>query len=153
MRATAPLRSRVLMRPEGARSDPKKIGVVADDEDVVVFHQAADQVLELLHPGFGGQTFGYLDFAVVAGLSADQRCGLERALERAGDDAVELDIESAEKDADEDALLLAFFVEGPFYIDLGVGAARARAGMAKNVEIHGWNAGSVLQSSVGEALT
>jgi hypothetical protein len=78
---------------------------------------------------------------------------LERALERAGDDAVELDIESAEKAADEDALLLAFFVEGPLDVDPGVGAACARAGMAKYVQIHGWNAGSVLQSSVGEALT
>ena len=77
---------------------------------------------------------------------------MQRALERAGDDAIELHIQSAEKTADEDALLLAFFVEGAFDIDFGVGAARARAGMAKNVEIHGWNAGSVLQSSVGEVF-
>jgi hypothetical protein len=34
-------------------------------------------------------------------------------------------------------LLLAFLVEGPFYVNSRIGAARAGAGMAKDVQIHG----------------
>jgi hypothetical protein len=62
---------------------------------------------------------------------------LQGALEGARDDAVELHIKGAEEAADEEALLLAFFVEGALDVDNGVGAACARAGMAKNVEVHG----------------
>jgi hypothetical protein len=62
---------------------------------------------------------------------------LKGAFERARDDAVELDVEGAQETADEEALLLAFLVEGAFYVNSRIGAARAGAGMAKDVQIHG----------------
>jgi hypothetical protein len=34
-------------------------------------------------------------------------------------------------------LLLALLVEGAFYVNNGIGAACAGAGMAKDVEVHG----------------
>ena len=74
-RATAPLRSRVLMRPAGGEQrseEDGEIGIVAHDEDVVVFHQVADEVLKLLHASFGRKSFGYFDLAVVTGFRADQ---------------------------------------------------------------------------------
>ena len=122
---------------EERSEESREIGIVADDEDVVVFVETADEVVKLLHGGFGREGIGDVDFAFVAGFSADQRGSLQGALEGAGDDAVELDIQSAEESADEEALLLAFLIEGAFDIDDGVGAASARAGMTKNVEIHG----------------
>ena len=123
-------------RQERSEEDGE-IRVVADDQDVFVLVETADEVVKLLHGGFRRESFRDLDFAFVAGFGADQRGGLQGALERAGDDAVELNIESAEKAADEEALLLAFLIEGAFDVDGGVGAASARAGMTKNVEIHG----------------
>ena len=123
-------------RGEQGSKEGGESGIVPDDENVLVFIQTADKVEEFLHGGFGSEGFGDFDFAVVAGFGADQRGGLEGALEGAGDDAVELDIQGVEEAADEKALLLSFLIEGPLDIYNGVGAACSRAGMTKNIEIH-----------------
>lgn len=115
----------------------REVGIVADDEDVVVFLEAADEVVEFRDPGFGREGVGDLDFAVVPGFVGDQRGGLQSALEGAGGDSVELHVEAAQELADENRLLLAFLIEGAFYVNNGIGAARAGAGVAKDVEIHG----------------
>ena len=51
--------------------------------------------------GVGRERIGDVDFGVVAGFVAYERGGLQGTLERAGDDAIELHVERAEKSADQ----------------------------------------------------
>jgi hypothetical protein len=50
----------------------------------------------------------------IAGLGADQRCGLKAAFERARDDEVELDVQCVQYMSELEAVLFALFVEGAF---------------------------------------
>jgi len=145
--AFAEARADAARRREERSEEDGEVGIVADDKDVVVAGEAADEILKLLHGGVGSEGFRDFDFAFVTGFGADERSGLQGALERARYDAVKLDIEGVEEAADEEALLLAFFIEGALDIDEGVRAPCARAGMAKNIEIHGAKAGGVVLSS------
>ncbi len=64
---------------------------------------------------------------------AHERRGLRRALQRAGDHCVDLDIESGERAADKAALLDAFFIEGALFIFFGTDKAFAGAGVPQEI--------------------
>ena len=78
------------------------------------------------------------DLGVVADLRAHQRGRLQCALERAGDDQIELNLQGVQVPADQQALLLAFLVEGTFDVDQRIRAADSGAGMTKDIKVHGF---------------
>ena len=121
---------------ERAKKDGK-IGVVPNDQDVVIAVETADHLVEGGDAGVGAECFRDEDSGVIAGFGADERSGLERALERAGDDEIKLYIQGIEVAADEQTLLLALLVEWAPDVNEGICAARSGAGVAKDVEIHG----------------
>jgi hypothetical protein len=65
---------------------------VADHKEVFTFGVVAEELLEVSEGGFWSEGSGLQDPGFVAGLGADERCGLEAALEGARDDEVELDV-------------------------------------------------------------
>ncbi len=88
------------------------VGVVADDEDVFGGGAVAQKALELGEGGGGSERGGDEDLLLVAGLGGDELGGLLRALEGAGDDEVEVELESVEDVGELEALGLAVLVEG-----------------------------------------
>ena len=76
------------------------------------------------------------DLGFVAGLGADERGGLEAALERAGDDEVELNVQGVQDMGELEAVFFAFLIEGALE-RRGLGCTPdAGAGVAKDEEIH-----------------
>ena len=62
----------------------------------------------------------------VAGLGADEGGGLEAALERAGDDEVELNVQRVQDVSELEAVLLAFLVERALEVEEWIGARGRR---------------------------
>ena len=110
----------------------RDVGVVAYDEDVLGGGVLAQEALELREGGGGGERIGDDDFLLVAGLGGDELGGLLAALERAGDDEVEAEIEGVEDVGELEALGLAVFVEGTLDVEYRIGAAKTRAGVAED---------------------
>ena len=77
-------------------------------------------------PGLGTQRVFLDQLALVAHFISDQRGGLHSALERAGDDDVDLHAERGQSAADVAALLDAVFVERALFVFL---VARAQASL------------------------
>jgi len=90
---------------------------VADEEEVLALGALAEEVLEVFEGCFGGERGGVEDLGFVAGLGADERGGLEAALERAGDDEVELDVQGVEHMRELEAVLFACLIEGAFGVE------------------------------------
>jgi hypothetical protein len=109
---------------------------MADEEEILASGALAEKILEVAQGGFGGEGGGDLDFGFVAGLGAYEGGGLEAALEWAGDDAVELYVQSVQHMGKLKAVFFAFLVEWALEVEKWVGAADASAGMAENVKIH-----------------
>jgi hypothetical protein len=109
---------------------------VADEEEVLAFGALAEKFLEVFEGGFGGEGGGVQDLGLVAGLGADERCGLETALKGAGDDQVELDVQRVEHMSELETVLLAFFVEWAFGVEERIFARLTGAGVAKYIQIH-----------------
>ena len=66
---------------------------MADDEKIFAFIALAEELLEIFESRFRGEGGGVENLRFVAGLGAYERGGLEAALERAGDNEVELDVQ------------------------------------------------------------
>jgi hypothetical protein len=113
-----------------------EVRVVADNEEILAFGVFAKESLKVFEGGFGGERGGVQDLGFVASLGADERCGLEAALEGAGDDQIELDVQRIQHVSELEAVLLAFFIERAFEVEQRIGAWLAGAGVAKNVQIH-----------------
>ena len=79
-----------------------------------------------MESGFGGERGGVEDLRFVAGLGADERGGLQAALEWAGDDEVELDVQGVQDMGELEAVALAFLVEGALEVEGGIGRAECR---------------------------
>ena len=75
-------------------------------------------------------------FCFVAGFGGDELGGLLAALEGAGDDEVEAELEGVEDVGELQALGLAVLVEGTLDVEERIGAAEAGAGVAEDEEIH-----------------
>jgi hypothetical protein len=109
---------------------------VADEEEVLTFGALAEKLLEVFESGVGGECGGVQDLGFVASLGADERRGLEAALEGAGDDQVELDVQRVQHVSELEAMLLALFIERAFGVEERIAARLAGAGVAKNIQIH-----------------
>ena len=95
-----------------------------------------EEALELWIGRARREGVGDEDGGLVAGLGADELCGLQAALERAGDDEIEVDRQRAEDVREVDAVALAVLVERAFDVNDGIGAACASTGVAKDKQIH-----------------
>ena len=84
----------------------------------------------------GRKGVGRFDACVIRDFSPNQRRGLERALQRAGDDEVEVNLERAQIAADNETLQLALFIEWALDVNNRVCATGAGAGVPKNIEVH-----------------
>jgi len=114
----------------------RDVGVMADDHHVLVGGGLVEKTLELWPGGVGGEGVGDEDGSLVAGLCADELGRLETALERTGDDEIEVDGECVEDVRELQALTLAVFVERTFDVNGRIGAARAGTGVAKKEQVH-----------------
>ncbi len=137
-RAIEPLRSRMLaglVAAEGTRSVPRKsvrLGLWPTTRRFSAWAQSRRSFWKSLEGGGGGESVGLEDLGLVAGLGADKGGGLEAALEGAGDDEVELNVEGVEDVGELEAVPLALLVEGPLGVEDRVGSARSGAGVAKD---------------------
>ena len=113
-----------------------EVGVVADDQQVLVAGVLAQQLAELGEGGVGGKRGGGEDFGLVSHLGADERGGLHAALQGAGDDEVELELHGVEDMGKLEAVALAVLVEGALVVEDRVDALYAGAGVTENVEVH-----------------
>jgi len=113
-----------------------EVGIVSDDEQVLVAGELAQKLLELGEGGVGRERGGGEDFGLVAHLGADERGGLHGALQGAGDDEVELELHGVEDMGELEAVALAVLVEGTLVVEDGIGALHAGAGVAQDVEVH-----------------
>jgi len=113
-----------------------EVGIVADDEQVLVAGVLAQKLLELGEGGVGSERGGGEDFGLVAHLCADERGGLHGALQGAGDDEVELELHGVEDMGELEAVALAVLVEGTLVVEDRVGALHAGAGVAQDIEVH-----------------
>lgn len=109
---------------------------MADDKEVFDGFVLVEELLEVGQGGGGGEGAGEQDLGLVAGLGAEERGGLEAALEGARDDEIELDLEVGDDVRELEAVALAVAVEGSFDVEEGVGPAGAGTGMAKDEQIH-----------------
>ncbi len=95
-----------------------------------------EELLEVFEGGFGGERVGGQDLGFVAGLGADERGGLEAALEGAGDDEVELDVQGVQDVRELETVLLAFFIEGALEVECRIRAPQTGTGVSKDKQIH-----------------
>ena len=110
---------------------------MADDEQILVVGSTrARSLWKSLRVASGARAVECRICDFVAGLGADERCGLEAALEGAGDDEVELDVQGVQHVRELEAVLLAFFVEGALDVEEGIRTSESGAGVSKNIEIH-----------------
>ena len=109
---------------------------MADHQNVVIGRERCDQSLEAGDGTRRRNRVRDLNLAVVSHFCAHQRGGLQCALERAGDDQVELNPQGVQVPGNQQALLLAFFVERTLDVNGGVCAADTGARMSKNVKVH-----------------
>ena len=105
---------------------------MAYEEEVLAFGALAEELLEVSEGGFGGERGGVKDLGFVAGLGSDEGGCLEAALEGAGDDEVELDIQCIQYVCEVEAVVFAIFIEWAFEVEVGVGAADTRTGVPKD---------------------
>ncbi len=84
------------MRDEHRADEVGEVGVVADDENVLVAAALVEELLKVLEGGFGGEAVGEQNLGLVAGLGAYEGGGLEAAFEGAGDYEVELNFQGVE---------------------------------------------------------
>ena len=116
--------------------EARDVGVVADDHDVLVGRTLVEEALELWVGGAGRERVGYEDGGLVSGFGADELRSLQAALERAGDDEIEVDGEGVEDVRKLDALALAVFIERAFDVNSRIGAACACTGVTKYKQVH-----------------
>jgi hypothetical protein len=106
------------------------------DEEIFASGAVVQELLEVLESGSGGQCGRMQDLRFVAGLGANQGGGLEAALEGAGDDEVELDVQSVKDMSELKTVLLAFFIKGALRVDYWIGTSQTGTGVSKDIQIH-----------------
>jgi hypothetical protein len=130
------VRDRLWVSHEQGAEEELQVGVVADDEEVFVIAAGLQKAVEVGDGGFRGEGGGLQDLGLVAGFGGDELGGLERSLERAGDDEVEVDLEGVEQMGEVQAVLLSLSIERTLEIEEWIGAAGSGAGVTENEQIH-----------------
>ena len=109
-----------------------EVGVVAYDENVLGGGAVAQKPLELGEGSGGGERVRDEELLFVASLGGDELGGLLSALERAGDDEIEVEIEGVEDVGKLKALGLAVLIDGTLEVEERIGARTTGAGVTKD---------------------
>ena len=109
---------------------------MADHQHVLAVGDFAKELLEVFDGGRWGECFGLLDRSLITGFGADHGGGLERTLEWARDNEIKLYVQCIKHISKLETVLFPFFVEGSLYVEERICAAKASAGVAKNIQIH-----------------
>jgi hypothetical protein len=109
---------------------------VADEQQVLNIAVVFDEFVEVFEGAGGGEGVGVEDLGFVAGLVGNEGGGLEAALEWAGDDEIEVDVEGIEDVGELEAVALTLFVEGTFDVENRVGTGCAGARVPEDKEVH-----------------
>jgi len=99
----------IAARDKGAEEDGE-VRVVADDENIFEGRKRIQHGAKVCEGAAGGKRRGNLYGALIGGFSADERCGLQTALEGTGDDEVKLHLHAVEDVGELQAKLLAVAV-------------------------------------------
>lgn len=121
----------------------KEIRIVAHEEHFLTVGILADELLEVGISGVGFERRADFNLAFVSEFVADKLCGLQSALERARNNYVWLDFESAEEASHHHALFLAFGNETALGVEFCALARNTSVRVAHEVEIHEWGTGVV----------
>jgi len=114
----------------------KQDGVMADGEHAFAAGILNQHVLEGGKVCIGQEGSADFDLGVIAELGSDKLGGLHGALERAGDDDVDLDLEGAQHAGHQHALVLAFLDEAPLGVESGILSKHSCTGVTHQVEDH-----------------
>ena len=134
-------RAAVTIRPVAVAGDQLcyvlvEIGIMADHQHSLAVGVLGDELLKGGVIAVGRKRRRGEDGRFKADLGADELCGLAGALERTGDDYVDLRVERGQHAGHQHALLLAFLDQAAFGIEERISAWNASIGMAHEVEIH-----------------
>ena len=84
---------------------------MTDQQKVFIVPAFEEQLLEVAEGGLGRERVRQQNLRLVSSLGPDQRGSLEAALQRTGDNEVELNLQSIENVGEVEALPLAVFIE------------------------------------------
>ena len=135
-----------------AAKELEKHGVVTDGENALAVGIFREHMQEAGVIGVGGERGADLNFSLVAHLGSHKLRGLQGALERAGDDDVQLHVERAEQPRHQHALVLSLFDEGPLGVEERVSAGNSGIGVTHEVEDHGDGSGREVRGAVCQLL-
>jgi len=103
---------------------------VPDHHDGFLASIFFQKLTELREPSFGAQPGVNLQFAFVANLVAYQGRGLRAALQRAGNNCIDLNIKHSQSPPDVPALFDTLFVKGASLVLFRIGNVLACTGVA-----------------------
>jgi len=107
----------VAIAADETRDELMQVGIVADDEEAFAAGVLGDELLEGSEIAVRGQGCGGEDGRVEGDLGGDELGCLAGSLERAGDDDIDLSLESREHACHEHALLLTLFDESALGVE------------------------------------
>ena len=113
----------------------RQCGIVPHHQHVFIGAALPDQTLKL---GIGCLRFeclGMQDTGLIAGFRADQLGRLQAALQRAGDDEIEAELQPVKDVGEVQAVAFAVFIQWSLNINLWIIPPGARAGMAQDVKV------------------
>ena len=113
------------------------IGIVPDEKNILAICVFVDKLLEFGVTGAAIQRRADLDSSFIAEFVADELRRLKSALQRARDNDVRLDFQSAKEPAHQHALFLAFRNKTAFSVKLRAITWNAGIGMPHEVKVHG----------------
>jgi len=113
---------------------------MSDEEDTLYLSKIPinkkKKLLKVFEGSGGRKGVRLNDLTLIACFGGDKLGGLKAALERAGQDKVELRLLIVQDGGKLEAVLLAFLIERALLVEQGIGAAGSGAGVAKNKQIH-----------------
>jgi len=109
-----------------------QVRIVPDEEEILAVRIVAEELLEVLDCCGGGERVGVKDLGFVPCLSADERGGLEAALQWAGDNQIELDVQCIQNIGELQAVFFSFFIKRALGVKDWIGSPHAGAGVSKD---------------------
>src|SRR5579871_1804230 len=111
----------------------EKIGIVADDENVLTVSVFSQKLLEIREGRIEVERGAYLDFAFITKLVPDKLCCLQRALQWAGNDDVRLNLQRPQNSPHNHALFFALSNKTALRVSLRALTRNSSIGMAHQV--------------------
>jgi len=114
----------------------EEVGVVAHNQNAFAVSVPCQHLLKCSEIGVEAEGGADFDFGFIAQLRTHKLRCLQGALERAGDDNVELDLEGGEHARHEHALLFSVLDQSPLGVEGRVFAAESSVSVTHQVKVH-----------------